>query len=215
MVDPGAARTRFSRGERIAVRSIRSRFKVVQAVIAATVVRDDDELTAAYLRVGAPVKWSHGRRGGPRGRTMVSWEEGWDDSIWQAGDTLALYRPGEAHSVHLHWAPGGQFREWYVNLEAPWRRTRIGFDFEDHELDLVIAPDRATWRWKDEDELEWLVEQGWMSAEGAAAVRAEGERALERVRRRAPPLDCEWEAWRPDPLWTLPSLPEGWDRWDP
>jgi hypothetical protein len=25
-------------------------------------------------------------------------------------------------------------------------------------------------------------------------------------------LPTGWEAWRPDPRWPLPMLPEGWDR---
>jgi hypothetical protein len=35
---------------------------------------------------------------------------------------------------------------WYVNLEQPQRRSRLGFDFEDRLLDVFVEPD-GRWRW--------------------------------------------------------------------
>ena len=64
-----------------------------------------------------------------------------------------------------------------MNLEEPWRPSRVGFDTADHELDLWIDAD-GCWRWKDEEELSVLVKQGYVSAEQAAAFRAEGERII-------------------------------------
>jgi len=55
------------------------------------------------------------------------------------------------------------------------------------------------------------VGQGVYSQEFAAAVRAEGERVIEKVERRQPPFSGEWAAWTPDPAWTIPELPAGWD----
>ena len=45
----------------------------------------------------------------------------------------------------------------------------------------------------------------------ADAIRAEGERAIERIEAWSTPFDEGWETWRPDPDWPLPELPDGWD----
>jgi len=99
-----------------------------------------------------------------------------------------------------------------VNLEAPWRRHRLGFDSEDHLLDVVIEPDLSAWKWKDEDELAWAVTDGRYTEADAERFRSEGLRAVDHLMRREPPLDEPWERWRPDPSWPLPTLPEGWDE---
>ena len=74
-------------------------------------------------------------------------------------------------------------------------------------LDLVVEPD-GTWRWKDEDELAETVEVGRFTREQAAAVRAEGERAVEAIEARGWPFGEGWEDWAPDPGWPLPQLPK-------
>src|SRR5258708_7659187 len=69
---------------------------------------------------------------GPTGRVLA-------DSAWWA-DTLRLMFSGRSHSVWLTWRPDGGFVGYYVNLEEPFRRTRIGFDTNDHTLDIVVTP---------------------------------------------------------------------------
>lgn len=95
---------------------------------------------------------------------------------------------------------------WYINLEEPWRRTDLGFDSRDHDLDLSSV-DLVAWQWKDEDELTWAVERGQYTRAQADAIRTAGEQALERCRRREPPFDQDWAAWRPDRAWGIPCLP--------
>ncbi len=75
-------------------------------------------------------------------------------------------------------------------------------------LDVLIPPDRASWSWKDEDELDQAVEEGLFTEDEAARFRAAGERAVEQIILREPPFDEDWEAWRPDPTWNTPELPE-------
>ena len=116
-------------------------------------------------------------------------------------DSLGLARTGEHHSIWHFWA-GERFTHWYVNLEEPLRRSRVGFDTFDHKLDLIVEAD-GSWRWKDEDELGEAAWRGILDAEG---VRAEGERVL-----AAWPFPTGWEDWRPDHAWPVPELPEGWD----
>ena len=58
----------------------------------------------------------------------------------------------------------------------------------------------------DEDELEEGLETGVLTAEDAAAARADAERLVAEW-----PFPTGWEDWRPDPGWEPPSLPAGWD----
>jgi len=131
---------------------------------------------------------------------------------WVENEALVLYRHGDAHSVWLYWrAADHEFREWFINLEEPWRRTPIGFDSRDNLLDIVLAPDLSAWHWKDEDELAWAVESGRHSAEEAIAFRREGERALALIRRGAFPFDRDWPNWKTNGDWCVPVLPNDWN----
>lgn len=185
----------------------------MHAVLGFTVVVDDPDLIALFIAPGWPTMRRTGVRGaGPRGRMLVKPDGGHALSPWVENEALMLYRPGEAHSVSLYWSAADHvFREWYVNLEEPWQRTPIGFDSRDNLLDIVVAPDLATWKWKDEDELAWAVSSGRHTADEAAAFRREGERALSGLLRRAYPFDRDWPSWTPDPRWSAPDLPAGWN----
>lgn len=122
---------------------------------------------------------------------------------WEGEGVVILGRSGRAHSIWHFW-DGEEFAGWYVNLEAPWTPSAIGFDTEDHELDLWVEPD-GSWRWKDEDHLQTAVEVGAYSPELAAEIRAEGERVLDEW-----PFPTGWEERRPAGR-SPPTLPEGWD----
>lgn len=128
------------------------------------------------------------------------------------GYSLRLIRPGEAHSTILFWGPTGEFLAWYINLEDPNRRTPTGFESLDHTLDLLIAPDRQSWRWKDEDEFEHGIKHGWYTWEMFDELKAYGERVAEEARQGLPPFNEPWPEWRPDPTWEPAELPAGWDR---
>lgn len=118
--------------------------------------------------------------------------------------SLVLLRPGSRHSLWLFWdGDRFEFERWYVNFEEPLGRTRVGFDYKDWKLDLVVDAD-GTQRWKDEDELEEASRLGIVDAD---AVWAEAERVV-----ADPPWPTGWEDWRPDPSWPVPRFPDGWDR---
>ena len=73
---------------------------------------------------------------------------------------LQLQRPGEIHAVWVFWhGPEREFRGWYVNLQEPFRRTSLGFDTQDLELDLVVALD-GSWQYKDEEKLAGWIDRG-------------------------------------------------------
>ena len=106
-----------------------------------TVVCDSAGLLATYLAAGTDWKRAQFNPDGPRlpiGELPVV------DDVWRS-DLIRLMRPGEAHPLlGFYEGPHGEFSRWYVNLESPYRRTRLGFDFEDHMLDIVIQPDLSS-----------------------------------------------------------------------
>jgi protein associated with RNAse G/E len=113
------------------------------------------------------------------------------------------------------WETGqAKLRCWYINLQEPLHRTKLGFDSMDYFLDIVISPDRSTWHWKDEDEFNEAIEMGFFSPEQAQAIRTEGERALHSFLTRYEPLYDNWGKWRPPTTWTVPRLLENWDKVD-
>jgi predicted RNA-binding protein associated with RNAse of E/G family len=113
--------------------------------------------------------------------------------------------------VLLFLGPDGSPHSWYVNLEEPLRRTGLGFDTLDHELDVIVGLD-GSWRWKDKDDLAEAIRRGVIPAQDEPRMRADGERAVRRILDREPPFDRDWTTWRPDPSWPIPVLPQGWDR---
>jgi hypothetical protein len=137
----------------------------------------------------------------PAERFNLPWEL--IERPWTGEGVLIVGRRGRAHSIWLFW-DRGDFAGWYVNLEHPWRASRLGFDTQDHELDLWIDSD-GSWRWKDEQDLEFAVEAGVFTSEQAAAFRAEGEGVLAEW-----PFPTGWESWQPDPSWPLPVAPGDW-----
>src|SRR5260370_26527230 len=108
-----------------------------------------------------------------------------EDRVFAGPPMLSLHVWGTSHSLLRSWNfERDQAEGWYVNLEAPWRRTSIGFDSEDHVLDITVADDLSSWSWKDEDELEWSVEAGKYTRTQADEFRAEGERVAAAIERR-------------------------------
>ncbi|MER5909163.1 DUF402 domain-containing protein [Streptomyces sp. NPDC001982] len=188
------------------------RFHIARPV---TVVRDDAELLAVWLAPGTecvkpvladgtPVQLEplESRYTRPRGVQL---------DRWFGTGVLKLARPGEPWSVWLFWEPGWQFKNWYVNLEEPLARWAGGVDSEDHFLDISVHPDRS-WHWRDEDEFAQAQRDGLMGAELAQRVREAGSSAVAAIDAWGPPFDQDWQHWRPDPSWAVPSLPEDWDR---
>ncbi len=178
------------------------------------VVHDLPNEIALFMPVGAQwMKATSADRSALRFPTSsgMDWELAAISPRWKA-NILRLSTPGSDHSVLLIWDEDfHEMRLWYVNLEAPLRRTSVGFDYQDQILDVEVSPDRSTCRWKDEDELQEAVDLGVVSAQRAAELRAEGESVIERMEANEPPFNQGWEHWRPNPAWPVPELPAGWD----
>ncbi len=148
-----------------------------------TIVRDDADLIAYYMAPGTRYLHPRAPDGGPIPHFLPDdWRLVERTSV--GGGALYLTRPGAAHVVMRMMDDANvQVAFWYINLQQPLRRTRLGFDYLDHELDIVVGTDRTTWHWKDEDHLAASVERGLLDAAGAWAIRVEGNGRSQRSAR--------------------------------
>lgn len=175
-----------------------------------TVVEDRDDLLALFIPKGATYKRFVRRPASElkdRGHVVEL-----QDTEWRR-DVLRLMYPDRHHSIWVFWEhEDGERRHtaYYVNMEEPFRRTGIGFDTNDHTLDIVVKPD-LQWEWKDEDELAERVEQGVFPADFADFVRAEGERVVQQIEGGSSPFGDGWGEWEPPAEWEAPSLPPEWE----
>ena len=165
------------------------------------VVADAPGLLATYLPAGAQFVFPEAHPLGPH-----PWA---GRPAWQGHGMLQLQRPGEPYAVWHFWeGTGRRFEGWYLNLQEPFRRTTLGFDTQDLELD-VWAPAEGGWQLKDDDLLDLRVREGRFTAAEAEEIRALGARI-------GADLDAgerwwgDWTAWEPDPLWTPAAPPQDW-----
>jgi hypothetical protein len=194
----------FGPGDWILLRSV-YRERVRWAFMHRVIDMDDNSLVA-YLPPESPGA-SMGRDAD--GRYLERWVRG-DPPVrhaWRFHHVLKLLQPTSRHTLELFWDTGWTFKGWYVNLQSPLVESPLGFDTTDHALDVTVRPD-GVWQWKDEDDFEEAQRLGVFSPAEAAEVRAEGERVIARLPELIP---TGWEAWRPDPAWSVPELPANWD----
>lgn len=165
------------------------------------VVADQPDLLATYLPEGARFVFADGH---PLGQH--SWV---GRHAWQGHGVLMLQRPGESYAVWHFWErPERDFEGWYLNLQEPFRRTTLGLDTQDLELDIWV-PASGAWRLKDDDLLDVRVGEGRFTAAEAEEIRAIGDRI-------GAALDAndrwwgDWTAWTPDPLWAAAVPPSDW-----
>ena len=201
--------SRWSRGDVVVLRYL-GRIRVGTPAI---VVEDGRERVLVYVPHG--VRWfgapapAAGRtervRAIARGETAVTGR-----LIPWRNHNLRVLLPGLPFAVWLLWSPAWEFKSYYVNLEAPFARSAVGFDSSDHTLDVCVRADR-TWYYKDHDELDARVEVGLVDAEAAAQVRRDAEQAIALIEAWQAPFDAGLEDWRPDSAWPMPALPPEWD----
>jgi len=168
------------------------------------VVADEPELLATYLPHGAQFAFPAGDHGlGPHpwlGR-----------GAWEGHGVLMLQRPGERYAVWHFWDGAERaFAGWYVNLQEPFRRTPIGYDTYDLELDVWI-PAGGAWSFKDDDLLDVRVGEGRFTAVEAGEIRALGAEIGTMLDRRGEWWDPAWSRWTPDPDRAVPAPVASWE----
>jgi hypothetical protein len=184
------------------------------------VAADDERGLALWIKVGSAFR----DVAAVDGRTFrqvpfVEWPataKSLRDLRWRGYDVLMLHPAGAAYSVWLFFGAAGEFRNWYVNLERPYVRwaddRAAGIDTVDYDLDLVVEPDRS-WRWKDEDEFTaFLAHPEIYWVDDGDAVWQSGWEVVKLIEAGAYPFDGTWCDFRPDPRWSMPAAPPGWDR---
>jgi hypothetical protein len=168
------------------------------------VVADEPDLLALYMPEGSPLRFAPDFFGAPH-----PWSH---KDRWHGHGVLQLQRPGEMHSVWVFWEGAERkLGAWYVNIQEPFRRSRFGFDTQDLELDIVVSPD-GSWRYKDDERLEGWIERGRWTAAEVAEIRSEARRIGGLLENGNRWWSEEWAAWRPDPTWPQPTVPDAWDR---
>jgi hypothetical protein len=168
------------------------------------VVADEPDLLALYMPEGSPLRFAPDFFGAPH-----PWSH---KDRWHGHGVLQLQRPGEMHSVWVFWEGAERkLGAWYVNIQEPFRRSRLGFDTQDLELDIVVSPD-GSWRYKDDERLEGWIERGRWTAAEVAEIRSEARRIGGLLENGDRWWSEEWAAWRPDPTWPQPTVPDAWGR---
>jgi len=169
------------------------------------VVEDTSEHLITYIPTGAPYGFLDGEFPTETGRHP--WEAA--GGKWEGHGCLQISYPDEAHAVWHFWSgPERTFSRWYLNLQEPFRRTAIGMDTQDLELDIVVHLD-GSWEFKDDELLDAHAERGRYTAEQVAGIRAVGDDLNARLQ-RGHWWDERWSKWEPDPDWTPVPLPSDW-----
>jgi protein associated with RNAse G/E len=144
--------------------------------------------------------------------TWIQWLRTGDDAlreldrwIWRDTTPVSRFAAGEHFSVHRLLRGGPT--PWYVNFERPFRRTPVGIDTFDLLLDLVVAPDLASYSWKDEDEYAQGRRLGLIDDATHADVEQARDQVLALIESGTGPFAHDWSAFRRDPAWPDPLLP--------
>ena len=167
------------------------------------VVDDSPELLVSYLPEESPFAFPPSADGRPH-----PWA---GKRAWEGHGVLMLRRVDEAYSVWHFWdGPERRFAGWYLNFEEPIRRTSIGYDTQDLELDVWI-PVGEPWRFKDAELLEERVREGRYTEEQYAAIHALGGEVGAMLERGEQWWDERWARFIPDAAWRAPAFPPGWE----
>lgn len=217
----GFSQNGYQPGDHIAIRNVfRGR---VQTVFPSIVVVDTPELVVTWLPLDTPVLngVDDASADVDSGKGHISAEKiaakSWEMGArrWHIEGTLRIKHPRSMWSLWVFWEPGmGSIKGWYINIDAPYTRSHVGFDTCDMFLDVIIKPDRESWWLKDEDEFEDAINAGIFDEKSAAEVRKAAESGLQTILSNRPPFDTVWADWRPDTSWLLPQIPADWERVD-
>lgn len=169
------------------------------------VVEDTSEHLVTYLPEAAEIGFVDGDWPTPDGKHP--W---YGKDCWEGHGCLMVQRPGDHHAVWHFWT--GEDRDfscWYINLQADFRRTHLGYDTQDFELDLVVFPD-GNWIVKDLEVLDDRVTEGRFTVELVEWIRRLGADLERQLAAGDQWWDHHWATWTPPPTWTGPALPENW-----
>ncbi len=186
----------------------------------AIVVKDQPDEVALAILPGAQcavpegyIKRKHGSEG-----TWSRWDDYQNDRrnlqelTWHTNRLLLLMKPNEYYGSIYFWNHAShEFLCFYINFQLPFARTSHGFDTLDLELDIIVEPSYE-WQWKDLEEYQDGIAKGIFLQEWIDHIDQAKQEVLQKLEARSYPFDGSWLTWTPEPHWTNPSLPAGWDR---
>jgi hypothetical protein len=174
------------------------------------VVEDTDDLLLTFIAPGARFGYLDGPW--PTENGLHPW---YPKPHWEGHGVLIAQRPGDPYAVWHFWEGGHRrFASWYLNLQEPFRRSAIGYDTQDYELDIVVQPD-GQWLFKDDEKMEARIAQGRYSVDEVVSIREVGRQLGEMLDAKATWWDPALATWEPDPAWIAPQLPSGWETAPP
>ena len=94
--------------------------------------------------------------------------------------------------------PERHLDSWYINLQKPFRRSELGYDTQDLELDILVLPD-LSWQLKDDDVLEERIREGRYTEEQMHETREQARRLTALIDAGDLWWSETWAAWEPDP----------------
>lgn len=124
----------------------------------AVIVEDTPHLIALWTPPSSEALVAVDAEGQPMRMPVGDWSLA--PALTFTGGSLGLHVPGQHHSVIVIFDPPAGYAPWYINLESDLERTDVGFEYEEHVLDIIAERDLSSWRWKDEDELDEAVALG-------------------------------------------------------
>jgi hypothetical protein len=171
------------------------------------VVEDTDDALVLYQVEGA--RWGFGA--GDDWPTVTGRHPYDGKTAWVGEGPLGLHRSGDPYAVWAYWGrPGRFFAGWYVNIQVPIRRTAIGIDSLDLELDLLVSPTYEV-AVKDEEHVGASAALGRFTDDDAVAIHAVGARVQAEIEAGDRWWDERWREWTPPPeMLVPPALPDGW-----
>ena len=171
------------------------------------VVEDTADALVLYQPEGSP--FGFGAGGGWPTSTGLHPYDG--RTGWVGEGPLGVQRPGDPYAVWAYWGrPDRPFLGWYVNIQVPYRRTEIGIDSLDLELDLLVSPAFDVFV-KDEEHVAASAALGRFTDDDAVAIHAVGARVKAEIEAGDRWWDERWREWVPPPeLLVPPELPDGW-----
>jgi hypothetical protein len=171
---------------------------------------DDGERIVVWQPAGSTVMHPTGKRGGPRGRNMMAPDGKHEAALWEGTGVIRAHSVGQSWSV-WRWEDGDAWRPgFYINLEAPWLRTPLGFDTGDWILDLEVDGAGVITR-KDSDELEWSLDVGRLTPREVDVIESAARSAAAALAAGAWPFSADWNAWLPGRTSEPLEIPAGWD----
>jgi hypothetical protein len=130
---------------------------------------------------------------------------------WEGHGSLMVQRVGEPYAVWHFWSgPDREFQCWYINLQAPFERTTVGYDTQDFELDILVFPD-GSWVFKDLELLDDRVDEGRFTGDLVDWIRELGDELAVELNAGRRWWNLAWADWAPDDGWRDARLPVGWD----